>query len=192
MSKGQNSNFQPSSVKSVDILPHSCLGMSFATETGRIILSNSLRRLWLHQSRATAVTLNSVLEGKGRAMKKFLLVCALCMSFGLASNVLGQGRNNDGRNGIRRGVRSGQLTRDEARQLRQRRRQIRQGRRTYRSDGSYTRGERRDVRRDRRELGRNIRRERRDDDRRRRGNGYYRRGAGSPSHPVFGRRNRNR
>lgn len=127
-------------------------------------------------------------------MKKFLLVCALCMSFGLASDALGQGRNNGDRsNGIRRGVRSGQLTRDEARQLRQRRRQIRQERRTYRSDGPYTRDERRDVRRDRRELGRNIRRERRDDDRRerRRGNGYYRRGAGSVSHPVFGRRNRN-
>jgi len=37
-------------------------------------------------------------------------------------------------------------------------------------------------------------RARRDDDRRnhRRGNGYYRRGAGSPSHPVFGDRNRRR
>jgi hypothetical protein len=125
-------------------------------------------------------------------MKKFLLACALCMTFGLASDALGQGRNNRGRNEIRRGVRSGQLTRYEARQLRQRRRQIREERRTYRSDGSYTRDERRDIRRDRRELGRNIRRERRDDDRRdrRRGNGYYRRGAGSRSHPVFGRRNR--
>ena len=27
-------------------------------------------------------------------MKKFLLVCALCMTFGLASDALGQGRNN--------------------------------------------------------------------------------------------------
>lgn len=127
-------------------------------------------------------------------MKSFLLVCALCLSFGLASNASGQGRNHSERNGIRRGVRSGQLTRHEARQLRQRRRQIREERRSYRSDGSYTRGERREIRRDRRELGRHIRRERRDDDRRdrRRGNGYYRRGAGSPSHPVFGRRNRNR
>jgi hypothetical protein len=123
-------------------------------------------------------------------MKKFLLIGALCMTFGLSADALGQGRNS----GIRRGVRSGQLTRDEARQLRQNRRQIRQERRTYRSDGTLTRDERRDLRHDRRELGRNIRRERRDDDRRyqRRGNGYYRRGAGSPSHPVFGRRNRNR
>jgi hypothetical protein len=99
------------------------------------------------------------------------------MTFGLASDALGQGRNNEGRHhGIRRGVRSGQLTRDEAGQLRQRRRQIRQERRVYRSDGSYTRDERRD----------NDRRHHR------RGNGYYRRGAGSSSHPVFGRRNRNR
>ena len=125
-------------------------------------------------------------------MKKFLLACALCMTFGLASDALGQRRDNDGRrNDIRRGVRSGQLTRSEARQLRQRRRQIREERRVYRSDGTYTRDERRDVRRDRRELNRNIRRERRDDDRRR-GNGYYRRGAGSSSHPVFGDRNRRR
>ncbi|HEX8281922.1 MAG TPA: hypothetical protein VF588_00985 [Pyrinomonadaceae bacterium] len=126
-------------------------------------------------------------------MKKFLLLCALCMTFGLASDALGQGRNYGGeRRGIRRGVRSGQLTRDEARALRLRQRQIRQERRTYRSDGTLSRDERRDLRRDRRELGRNIRRERRDDDRRdrRRGNGYYRRGAGSTSHPVFGRRNR--
>jgi Spy/CpxP family protein refolding chaperone len=123
-------------------------------------------------------------------MKKFLLACALCMTFGLASDALAQGHHNRGdRSGIRRGVRSGQLTRDEAQQLRQRRRQIREERRTYRSDGTYTRDERRDVRRDRRELRRDVRRERRDDDRRR-GNGYYRRGAGSPSHPVFGNRNR--
>ena len=126
-------------------------------------------------------------------MKKFLLACALCMTFGLASDALGQDRNNRGdRDGIRRGVRSGQLTRDEARQLRQRRRQIREERRVYRSDGTYTRGERREIRRDRRGLGRDVRRERRDNDRRdrRRGDGYYRRGAGSPTHPVFGRRNR--
>jgi hypothetical protein len=123
-------------------------------------------------------------------MKKFLLLCALCMTFGLASDALGQGRNYGGeRRGIRRGVRSGQLTRDEARALRLRQRQIRQERRTYRSDGTLSRDERRDLRRDRRELGRTIRRERRDDDRRDR-NGYYRRGAGSTSHPVFGRRNR--
>ena len=115
------------------------------------------------------------------------------MTFGLASDALGQNHRHGGdRREIRRGVRSGQLTRDEARALRQRQREIRQERRSYRSDGTLSREERRDLRRDRRELGRNIRRERRDDDfrNRRRGNGYYRRGAGSPTHPVFGRRNR--
>lgn len=127
-------------------------------------------------------------------MKKFLLVCALCMTFGMATDALGQGRHSGRRNDIRRGVRSGQLTREEARQLRQQRRQIRNDRRTYRSDGTYTRDERRDIRSDRRELRRDIRRERRDNDRRthRRGDGYYRRGAGSPSHPVYGDRNRRR
>lgn len=50
-------------------------------------------------------------------MKKVLLACALRMTFGLAADALGQGRYNRGeRQGIRRGVRSGQLTRDEARQ----------------------------------------------------------------------------
>lgn len=123
-------------------------------------------------------------------MKKFLLLCALCMTFGLASDAMGQGHyNRSERQRIRRGVRTGQLTREEARSLRERRRQIRRERRTYRSDGTLTRDERRDLRRDRHELSRNIRRERHDDDRRR-GNGYYRRGAGSPTHPVFGRRNR--
>lgn len=131
--------------------------------------------------------------GKGRSVKKILLLCALCMTLGLASDALGQGRYDRGeRQRIRSGVRSGQLTRDEARALRQRRRQIRQERRSYRNDGTVTRDEQRDLRKDRRELSRSIRRERRDGDRnyRRRGNGYYRRGAGSPSHPVFGRRNR--
>ena len=169
--------------------------MTVATYAGRIILSNSLRRCAGSRFARMPQLKFLYLKGKGRDMKKFLLVCALCMTFGLASDALGQGRDYRGeRRGIRRGVRSGQLTRDEARQLRQRRREIRQERRDYRSDGNYTRDERRDVRRDRRELRRDVRRERRDGDRRyhRRGDGYYRRGAGSPTHPVFGRRNRSR
>jgi hypothetical protein len=134
-------------------------------------------------------------------MKKFLLLFAIVMFFGFAPDTFGQ-RYDDrfDRRRIRRGIRSGQLTRDEARALRERRRQIQQERRAYRSDGTLTRDERREIRRDRREYDRLIRRERRDDDRRygyydgrrdqRRGNGYYRRGAGSSRHPVFGNRNR--
>jgi hypothetical protein len=137
-------------------------------------------------------------------MKKFLLLSALVLFLGVSTETFAQGQYNrsgrwdNGRNNrtdrqrIRRGIRSGQITRDEAREIRERERQIRAERRTYRSDGVLTREERREIRRDEREQDRYIRSQRRDDDRtdRRRGNGYYRRGAGSPSHPVFGRRNR--
>jgi hypothetical protein len=125
-------------------------------------------------------------------MKKLLLLSAIVMVFGLSSTTFGQGyRNRYDRRRIERGIRSGQLTGDEARALRERQRQIRQERRGYRSDGIITRDERRDIRHDRRDFEREIHSQRHDDDRNyhRRGNGYYRRGAGSPLHPVFGRRN---
>lgn len=141
-------------------------------------------------------------------MKKFLLLGAIALLLGVSTDTLAQGHHNRGgrtndradRQRIRRGVRSGQITRDERRDLRERQKQIRAERRGYRSDGTITREERREIRRDEREQDRQVRRYRRNDDRRdrygrndrRRGNGYYRRGAGSPSHPVFGRRNRNR
>ena len=129
-------------------------------------------------------------------MKKLILLSAIVMLFGLTVDGFGQGRGD--RHRIRSGIRSGQITRDEARVLREQRRQIRQEQRTYRSDGTLTRDERRDIRRDRRAYDQMIRNERHDNDRRngyaygrnhRRGNGYYRRGAGSPTHPVFGNRN---
>ena len=129
-------------------------------------------------------------------MKRLILLSAIVMLFGITTDTFGQGRND--RRRIRSGIRSGQITRDEARVLREQRRQIRQERRTYRSDGTLTREERREIRSDRRDYNRQIRSERRDSDRRngyaygrnqRRGNGYYRRGAGSPTHPVFGNRN---
>lgn len=130
-------------------------------------------------------------------MKKFILLSVIVMFFGLTAETFGQGRGD--RRRIRSGIRSGQITRDEARVLRAQRHQIRQEQRAYRSDGTLTRDERRDIRRDRRDYDRLIRSERRDNDRRdgyyynrrnhRRGNGYYRRGAGSPTHPVFGNRN---
>jgi hypothetical protein len=132
-------------------------------------------------------------------MKKLLLLCAAVLLVGLPANAFGQRRARDDRYygnrryndraRIRRGVRSGRLTREEAQQLRQQERANRAERRAYRrSDGTLTREERRELRRDERRSDREIRREMRDDDRRnhRRGNGYYRRGAGSPSHPVFG------
>ena len=136
-------------------------------------------------------------------MKRLLLLCAAVLFVGLPADAFAQRRYRDDRYygsrryndraRIRRGVRSGRLTREEARRLREQERQNRAERRTYRrSDGTLTRDERREIRRDERRSDRELRREIRDDDRRdrRRGDGYYRRGAGSPSHPVFGRRNR--
>lgn len=128
-------------------------------------------------------------------MKKFLLLGAMALLLGGVTEASAQRRGSD-RQRVRQGIRSGQITRDEARQIRERRQQIRNERRAYRADGVVTRAERREIRRDRREQDRYIRSQRRDDDRRprwnnddddrRRGNGYYRRGAGSRSHPVFG------
>ncbi|MDQ1523427.1 MAG: hypothetical protein QOE47_1351 [Pyrinomonadaceae bacterium] len=128
-------------------------------------------------------------------MKKFLLLSVLALLLGGVTEASAQRRGND-RQRVRQGIRSGQITREEAQAIRERQRQIRAERRTYRSDGVITRDERREIRSDRREQKRYIRSQRRDDDRRdrrwdndddhRRGNGYYRRGAGSPSHPVFG------
>jgi len=138
-------------------------------------------------------------------MKKFLLLGIIALLLGGSAEAFAQNHNRDNgrwnnrsdRQRVRRGIRSGQITRDEARQIRERERQIRTERRGYRSDGTITREERREIRRDEREQDRYIRSQRRDDDRRprwrdrddndrRRGNGYYRRGAGSRSHPVFG------
>ena len=119
------------------------------------------------------------------------------MLLGLSNVVLAQGhrRGND-RARIRRGIATGQITRDEAQLLRERRRLIREQRRDFRSDGRLARDERRELRRNDRRNDRLIRRLRRNDDRRdfdfdnrgnhRRGGGYYRRGAGSSTHPVFG------
>lgn len=135
-------------------------------------------------------------------MKKLILLIAVTLLCGFSTETFAQNRSggyygnnrsvyND-RARIRRGVRSGRLTRDEARELRSRERELRRERRELRQDG-LTRAERREIRRDERQQDRRIRGEIRDDDRRprgyyRRGNGYYRRGAGSPSHPRFGRR----
>jgi hypothetical protein len=139
-------------------------------------------------------------------MKKLILLAVITLLCGFSTDTFAQKRNrgyntdrstyND-RARIRRGVRSGRITRDEARDLRNRERELRRERRSYRQDG-LTREERREIRRDERQADRRIRREVRDDDRRsgyrgrmnqRRGNGYYRRGAGSSRHPVFGSRN---
>src|SRR5215207_11377441 len=70
-------------------------GMSVATRTGRNVLKNTLTVM---TTAATSVSRNHkcCAWGKGRIMKKLLLMCALCMTFGLASDALGQGRGNRG------------------------------------------------------------------------------------------------
>jgi argonaute-like protein implicated in RNA metabolism and viral defense len=133
-------------------------------------------------------------------MKKALLLGVIALLLGVSSETFAQGRSNrSDRQRVRRGIRTGQITRDEARILRQQQRQNRSERRVYRSDGTITRDERREIRRDERTHDRQIRRARRNNvgnstygRNHRRGNGYYRRGAGSRTHPVFGTSNRRR
>ncbi|HWT01781.1 MAG TPA: hypothetical protein VN256_16155, partial [Pyrinomonadaceae bacterium] len=67
-------------------------------------------------------------------MRKFVLLSAIVMLLGLTADVNAQGRGD--RRRIRDGVRSGQLTRDEARELRSQRRSLRREWRGYRSDGT--------------------------------------------------------
>jgi len=140
-------------------------------------------------------------------MKKFLLLGAVALLLAGTTDTFAQTRNRNGRydnvqdrRRVQRAIRSGQITRDEAREIRERERALRVERRGYRADGTLTREERRELRQDERGQDRYVRRQIRDNDRRpsynngrndrRRGAGYYRRGAGSRSHPVFGRRNR--
>lgn len=134
-------------------------------------------------------------------MKKFVFFSVFALLLGASISVSAQGyygRRNQVRNEqqrIRQGVRSGQLTRDEAQELRARKHALHTERRAYRSDGVVTQDERRQLRRDQRAQSRTIYNYRHNSSYRsnygryhRRGNGYYRRGAGSPSHPVFGTR----
>ena len=63
---------------------------------------------------------------------------------------------------IQQGVRSGELTRNESRNLQGQAREIRREERNYKADGNFTRAERADVHRDLNRLSRDIRRERHD------------------------------
>ncbi len=76
------------------------------------------------------------------------------------------GRQFDQHNRIEQGLRSGQLTRNEAHSLMSEQRDIRQEERQYRSDGMITRNERRDLQQDLNQASRNIYNETHDADRR--------------------------
>lgn len=67
---------------------------------------------------------------------------------------------------IQEGVRSGELTKDEAKSLRAQQRAIRAEKREFKADGQLTRSERRELHRDQNEASRDIYREKHDDDKR--------------------------
>ena len=103
-------------------------------------------------------------------MKKLILLVIVTLCLVGAGETFAQGRNRGSRfddrqhsQRLRRAVRSGRISREDARLLYLRRQRSDSNRRFsyYRNRNDH-----------------------------RRGNGYYRRGAGSESHPVFGRRNR--
>ncbi len=75
-------------------------------------------------------------------------------------------RQGNQRARIGQGVRSGELTRDEAVALAQEQRSIRQQERAYKSDGELTKEERQDLRLDVRQSGRSIAREKNDEEQR--------------------------
>ncbi len=63
---------------------------------------------------------------------------------------------------MKQGIRSGQLTREEAQQLKQERRAIRQEERAYRSDGSLNKAERKDLQQDLNQMSKDIYNEKHD------------------------------
>lgn len=67
---------------------------------------------------------------------------------------------------IHQGVRSGELTKDEAKGLRQEERGVRQEERAYKSDGKLTAQERADLHRDQNKVSHDIYQEKHDDEKR--------------------------
>lgn len=63
---------------------------------------------------------------------------------------------------MKQGIRSGQLTREETRQLQQERRSIRQEERAYRADGSLNKAERKDLHQDLNQMSKDIYNEKHD------------------------------
>jgi hypothetical protein len=106
-----------------------------------------------------------------KSIKLNLMVLgAAILIAGLAAESFAQpdywrGRRSTSRR-IERGIRSGELTRREVREIRQEQRELRQDRRVFLSDGHLSHEERRDLRRGRRRLNRLIDRSKHDMDRR--------------------------
>lgn len=73
-------------------------------------------------------------------------------------------REHHQRERIEQGVRSGQLTRDELKEIHAEQREIRKEEREYRSDGKFTREERADIQRELNQSSRNVYEEKHDDE----------------------------
>ena len=73
-------------------------------------------------------------------------------------------RQHNQQHRIKQGVHSGELTREETRDLRRERNAIRQEERAYKSDGKLTREERKDLHQDMNELSKDIYQEKHDGD----------------------------
>src|SRR3954447_3934511 len=97
--------------------------------------------------------------------KTLAALCALAIvstTFGADPGVNTRQRNQ--RKRINEGVRSGELTRDEAVNLRQEQRAIRTEKRAYRSDGKVTAAERKDLHQDLNDASKDIYQQKHDSD----------------------------
>lgn len=117
---------------------------------------------------------------------------AILMATGLSVAVDAQARErsvnerqSQQRERVATGVRSGEVTRPESRQLQREARGIERKEQAFRADGQFSRGERREVHRDLNQHGRNINQARNDHDRRDWGHG---RGVGRDTGGSYGGR----
>jgi hypothetical protein len=97
-----------------------------------------------------------------------MIVGVAILIVGLAAESFAQPGYWRGRRSVNRrvehGIRTGELTRREVREIRQEQRELRRDRRAYLSDGYLSHGERRELRRNQRRLHRLIDRSKHDSD----------------------------
>ena len=83
-------------------------------------------------------------------------IAALAILLISAGNIQAQTVPANQRHRIRQGVRSGELTKHEARQIHRQEKDIRQDKKEARADGVVTHEERKEIRQDERKANRNI------------------------------------
>lgn len=88
---------------------------------------------------------------------KFLLILSIVLGLGIAStNAQIRHRAQNQHQRIRQGVKSGELTKNEAKNLRAGQKDVHQDIKKAKSDGKVTRAERKDIKRDERKNSRAI------------------------------------